>query len=317
MARLLRRFPHDFFLADCRDPIYINNYFELSQFYMDVASGNLASFTFLEPRWFKYLDYGASDQHPPHDVKLGEFLIAHLYASLRNGPKWNETLFLITYDEHGGFYDHVPTPLDDIPSPDGRTPPSGQPYFTFDRLGVRVPMLMISPWINKGTVVGEPVEQGVNKHYDHTSVAATLKKVWNMPNFLTKRDAWAATFENIVGMRNTPRTDCPESLPIPGSSAEYEKFKKQSLMTMEQVLKESMMAGVNKKHWSLPLSDLQKHVLAIARGLDDEFDREYITMHPNWLDEIGIQNEEEGSLYVQMQIKKWMAKMNTQYGDAV
>jgi len=79
---------------------------------------------------------------------------------------------LITYDEHGGFYDHVPTPLHDVPNPDGLT--SKKPKFDFKRLGIRVPALLISPWINKGTVIHKPDDE--SRHFDHTSLAATLKE---------------------------------------------------------------------------------------------------------------------------------------------
>lgn len=71
-----------------------------------------------------------------------------MYEALRSSPQWNESLLLITYDEHGGFYDHVVTPYIGIPSPDGIM---GQSNFAFDRLGVRVPMIAVSPWIRRGT----------------------------------------------------------------------------------------------------------------------------------------------------------------------
>ncbi len=78
---------------------------------------------------------------------IGELLIKRLYNAVRNSPQWNQTLFIITFDEHGGFYDHVPPPMN-VPNPDGlyATDPV---LFRFDRLGVRVPTLMVSPWINK------------------------------------------------------------------------------------------------------------------------------------------------------------------------
>jgi hypothetical protein len=76
--------------------------------------------------------------------------IKEIYETLRASPQWNQTLMVVTYDEHGGFFDHVPTPVDGVPSPDGIVGPP--PYnFTFDRLGVRVPAILISPWIEKGT----------------------------------------------------------------------------------------------------------------------------------------------------------------------
>lgn len=77
---------------------------------------------------------------------IGELLIKQVYNAVRNSPQWNTTLLIITFDEHGGFYDHVPPPMN-VPNPDGLN--SKDPAFNFDRLGVRVPTLMISPWINK------------------------------------------------------------------------------------------------------------------------------------------------------------------------
>jgi phospholipase C len=83
-------------------------------------------------------------------VANGQRLVKEVYETLRSGPQWNETLLIITYDEHGGFYDHVATPYAGVPNPDGLTGP--EPFFfKFDRLGVRIPTIMISPWIKKGT----------------------------------------------------------------------------------------------------------------------------------------------------------------------
>lgn len=80
----------------------------------------------------------------------GQKLVKEVYETLRSSPQWNETLLVITYDEHGGFYDHVKTPFVGIPNPDGNTGPAPG-FFKFDRLGVRVPTIMVSPWIQKGT----------------------------------------------------------------------------------------------------------------------------------------------------------------------
>jgi phospholipase C len=92
----------------------------------------------------------ANDDHPSHDVAEGQAFVKEVYEILRASPQWKDMLFIITYDEHGGFYDHVPTPADNVPNPDGLV--GGEPYyFDFKRLGVRVPTIMISPWINKGT----------------------------------------------------------------------------------------------------------------------------------------------------------------------
>ena len=114
---------------------------------------------------------------------------------------------MIIYDEHSGFYDHVPTPVTGVPSPDDMIGP--EPYkFQFDRLGVKVPAIFISPWIESGTVLHEPSGPQSSSQYEYSSIPATVKKIFNLPEFLTKRDAWAGTFEGLI-TRTTPRTDCP------------------------------------------------------------------------------------------------------------
>jgi phospholipase C len=104
----------------------------------------------IEPSYFDLKRMPANDDHPSHDVANGQKFVKEVYEALRASPQWNETLLVITYDEHGGFYDHVKTPYVNIPSPDGNTGPAPS-FFKFDRLGVRVPTIMVSPWIKKGT----------------------------------------------------------------------------------------------------------------------------------------------------------------------
>lgn len=104
----------------------------------------------VEQRFFDLLSIPGNDDHPSHDVSEGQKFIKEVYEALRASPQWPEMLFVIIYDEHGGFYDHVPTPVTDVPSPDDIVGP--EPYnFKFDRLGVRVPAILISPWIERGT----------------------------------------------------------------------------------------------------------------------------------------------------------------------
>ena len=114
------------------------------------------------------------------------------------------------YDEHGGFYDHVVPPSRDIPNPDGissptQGDPSFAPDFGFDRLGLRVPALIVSPWVKAGRVD--------STRYQHTSVLATLKKMFGLGAFLTQRDAAANTFEGLFNELDQPREDTPATLP--------------------------------------------------------------------------------------------------------
>ncbi|XP_072997111.1 non-specific phospholipase C1 [Typha latifolia] len=182
-------------------------------FKLHARLGKLPNYAVIEQRYFESEIFPANDDHPSHDVAKGQKLIKEIYETLRASPQWNETALLITYDEHGGFYDHVPTPVSGVPNPDGIIGPDPF-YFKFDRLGVRVPSILVSPWIEKRTVIHEPNGPTPQSHFEHSSIPATVKKLFNLnSNFLTKRDAWAGTFESYFSIRKSPRIDCPEKLP--------------------------------------------------------------------------------------------------------
>jgi phospholipase C len=178
------------------------------QFFEDAESGNLPNYSFIEPRYFPLplLTKGPNDQHPSHNVLRGERLIARCYNALRNGPGWKRTLFIITYDEHGGLYDHVAPPAA-VPPDDLR--PDG---FAFDRYGVRVPAILISPWIAQGTLVRPP--DGHPYPFDHTSILATLRKLFSLGAPLTARDAAAPDLTHALSLPE-PTNDGPAFVEIP------------------------------------------------------------------------------------------------------
>ncbi|KAG1331821.1 non-specific phospholipase C2 [Cocos nucifera] len=220
------------------------------------SKGSLPNYAVIEQRYFDSKLKPATDDHPSHDVYQGQMFIKEVYETLRASPQWNETLLVITYDEHGGFFDHVPTPVRGVPSPDGIVGPDPF-YFKFDRLGVRVPTIMVSPWIEKGTVIHGP--NGVpspTSEYEHSSIPATVKKIFDLPSsYLTARDAWAGTFEGIVLSRTEPRTDCPVQLPTPskirnGGANEDAKLSEfqQELMQLASVLNgDQLLASFEEK----------------------------------------------------------------------
>ncbi|KAJ4979175.1 hypothetical protein NE237_009955 [Protea cynaroides] len=204
--------PAALFLKSLRKLKHMINFHSYGlKFKLHAKLGKLPNYSVIEQRYFDVKLDPANDDHPSHDVALGQKFVKEVYETLRKSPQWNETALLITYDEHGGFYDHVPTPVAGVPSPDGIIGPAPF-YFKFDRLGVRVPTILISPWIEKGLVIHEPNGPTQYSQFEHSSIPATVKKLFNLKSdFLTKRDAWAGTFENYF--RDTPRTDCPEKLP--------------------------------------------------------------------------------------------------------
>jgi len=273
---------------------------QLKQFFNDCKSGTLPTYSFLEPRWFDMGDLGANDNHPPHNVALGEYLIANVYEALRKSPLWSQTLLIVTYDEHGGFYDHVPTPVANVPNPDGKV--STDPPFAFDRLGVRVPTMLISPWISKGVVIHEPnAEQQsgeVGSRWEHSSICSSLKRMFDLPEFLTKRDAWAAHFDTTIVMESRPRTDCPLELPLPGDqSLKAKKLLEFTTEVTPELIEQYEREG---RISTAPLTDLQYEFMMIASGLTPEID----------FDVYSLKTEHEGALYVRRQLELFFGKDN-------
>jgi len=165
-----------------------------TDFQAAAAAGTLPPYTFLEPSWSST----GNSQHPNYDVALGEQLIHDVYEALRAGPGWAQTLLVITYDEHGGCFDHVPPPWGAVP-PDTTT---GEFSFGFDRFGLRVPTVLVSPLIAPGTVFRVPAG---GTPLDHTSILKTVELRWDL-GALTARDAAAPDFGNVLTL-TTPRTD--------------------------------------------------------------------------------------------------------------
>jgi phospholipase C len=182
------------------------------QFLDDCAHDRLPRYSFVEPNYVDHPgplgDLAASDQHPDHDVREGERFIASIYNAIRtNANLWPKTALLVTYDEHGGTYDHVPPPACVADEPFvalASDTGTGQP-FHFDRLGVRVPAILASPWVSKGTVVD-------GRNFDHASIPATVMG-WLLPQHGSKnrsvRELNAETFLDLLSL-NTARPDCIE-----------------------------------------------------------------------------------------------------------
>lgn len=168
-------------------------------------------YIFIEPSYGHVLtDYkGGSSQHPLDDVTSGERLIKQVYEAIRNSPLWESSLLVVTYDEHGGFPDHV-IPPECVPPGDTGIDQNDH-HFHFDQLGIRVPAIIVSPYIPAHTI-----EHTV---YDHSSVPATVEEVFLGGAHLTARDAAAQTFTHLLTL-GAPRTggDAPPVLPEPANS---------------------------------------------------------------------------------------------------
>jgi len=190
-----------------------------SQFLQDCKRGTLPDYSFVEPNYSDH-DTGsgeavASDQHPDHNVQAGELLIASVYQAIKNNPSlWESTALLITYDEHGGIFDHVTPPAcpaDQFTASANATGTGRE--FKFDRLGVRVPAVLVSPWIAKGTVV--------DRVFDHASIPATVTKYFlgdsaqrsvrekNADVFIEPNSAPLDPNRNLLSLA-VMRNDCPD-----------------------------------------------------------------------------------------------------------
>lgn len=185
--------PLSFLLVHQWEPMNVARHKPMTQFFHDVTNTeHFPDFVFIEPA---YLEPGANDDHPSHDVLAGEALIASVYNALRiNEDLWNSTLLVVLFDEHGGFYDHV-TPPAAVP------PDHHQEEYTFDRLGVRVPALLVSPWFDNGVL---------HEVYDHTSLLRYLIDKWQLGP-LGDRAANAKTFASAL--LPTRRTDTIRVIP--------------------------------------------------------------------------------------------------------
>lgn len=158
-----------------------------AEFGRHVRSGRLPNYSFIEPRYYPnfFSNKLPSDQHPPHNMLYGEQLIAQVYNILRSAPSWERTLLLIIYDEHGGCFDHVRPP----PAvPPGGACPDG---FRFDRYGVRVPAVIVSPYVPPGSVIRPPARQDgtPSPPFEHASIQATLNALFDLGPPLTPRVA--------------------------------------------------------------------------------------------------------------------------------
>ena len=189
------------------------NFFSTNQFLEDAANGDLPTYSFIEPN----LWHGHNDMHPAYNANYpgmsfdprssllgGEAFLAMIYDAIRTsvssrGSNVFNTFVMVAFDEHGGTYDHVPPPL---APPPNRSAGAGQLGFTFERSGVRIPAIAISPWIDERIVV--------NDTFRSTSILATLRERWSLGKPFSDREAIAPTLRTVL-TRDAPRE--PETWP--------------------------------------------------------------------------------------------------------
>jgi phospholipase C len=193
--------PSPFYFPNFRNnPLQVARCVNNQQFFSDAAAGRLPSVSYLEEN-FSY-----QSEENPQDIAYGEAFLARVAGAVMHGPLWPKTALFVTYDEHGGYYDHVPPPAavppDAIP-PNLTLSSKGTFPAKFDRYGFRVPLMVISPW-------GQP-RYVSHRVADLTSILAFIERKWNLPP-MTRRDAAAWDLSDMFDV-SAPRLAKPPTLP--------------------------------------------------------------------------------------------------------
>jgi phospholipase C len=236
---------------------------DAASFLEDAARGRLPAVSWIDPNFkdFNLIGTPPNDDHPPSDVEHGQELVLLVYNALASSPLWEKTMLIVVYDEHGGFHDHVAPP---------QHPPDDDPV-TFSRYGVRVPALVVSPWVN-ATSVSRTL-------YDHTTIIKTiltrfapqeLDKLsgeaalahWlkdGHPHFMGKRVAAAADLGGLLSL------DRPRPAPDRGGLIEW--LSRRQAARLEGLMREpAQTLRPAEEHQA---SELQQGIIAAEQVMRD------------------------------------------------
>jgi phospholipase C len=224
---------------------------KIPSFLEDAAAGTLRSVSWIDPAFtnFNPLGFPVNDDHPMADIKDGQDLVLAVYNALAASPQWDRSLLIIAYDEHGGFYDHVPPPeaADDEPE-------------MFGRYGVRVPAIIVSPWIEPRTVS--------HTLFDHTSIIKTILLRFCPPALSEPRPAEGGRTRlglgpQYPGMRVVQASHLGELLTrtSPRPAPPHDALLRQAAARAGQGSAAGPSTGDN------PLNDLQQRILAATHEL--------------------------------------------------
>jgi phospholipase C len=229
---------------------------KIPSFLDDAAAGTLRQVSWIDPAFtnFNPLGFPVNDDHPPADIKDGQDLVLAVYDALAASPQWDRCLLVIVYDEHGGFYDHVPPPqaADDDPG-------------MFGRYGVRVPAIIVCPWIEPRTVS--------HALFDHTSIIKTIlsrfcPQALQEPQRAGTRRPGLSRSPHYPGLRVAQASHLGELLTraTPRPAPPREALVRQAAARAGRT--ETRPPGTSQEQrGSHPLNDLQKSILAAARQL--------------------------------------------------
>jgi len=184
---------------------YLGHVRSIDRFVADAAAGDLPAVSIVDP------DFASDSEENPQDIREGEAFAARIINAVLHGKGWSDTLLIWVYDEHGGYYDHVPPP--EAVEPDDRGPDGGGPW-RFDRYGFRVPAVIVSPYARPDYVS--------HVLHDHTSILKLIETKWNLPP-LTRRDAQADDLLDSVDLSGPPAFAVPPTLPRPSLTTENDE----------------------------------------------------------------------------------------------
>ena len=190
------------FIDYATDPKQAKHLTTADQFAIDAAAGNLPQVAFIDAS-FNEAAAVETDEHPPADIQLGEHFVWQQVQAVIKSPLWQSTVMFITYDEHGGLYDHVSPPAACVPDV---TPPRLNPEIgSFDRLGFRVPVIAVSPYARRHFVS--------HTVHSHTSILRFIEAKFGLPA-MTNRDANSDAMLDLFDFASAPNLEVPE-LPEP------------------------------------------------------------------------------------------------------
>jgi hypothetical protein len=247
--------PQSWVLKHQREPHNAARYFYIHQFFEDArgAAEEFPAFSFIEP---DFMGINENDDHPPHDIMKAEKLIADVYNAIRgNEDLWKSTLLIVFYDEHGGFYDHV--------EPPSAVPPDEhREEYSFDRLGVRVPSLLVSPWVDRRV---EAVQ------FDHTSVLKYLTEKWQLRPLPSRRVA-AARSIGVALTRMTARENTIQRIVLtldqlnpPDLDKEEEIF---GIVSAHHSALQQLCAHLKTALWERTAEDVPQRYASVARAVE-------------------------------------------------
>lgn len=241
------RFPQ---VLSLRGMVEASDYNQRKQFFRpmndlakDLKAGDAANYTWIEPKYGIFDSFKSGDsQHPLGSVNEGESLIRTVYNAVRSSSKWDKSLLLVVWDEHGGFFDHEGPPPSMPPGdhPWNRERASHPKDCKFDRFGPRVPAIIISPWLPQG--LGSKIFAG--KIFDHSSIVASLRDTFALGPALTARDgdapSWTAALLKSqraveAGTLRQKNQKLPDKVHTKNSSPKFKGPPSGSLLGFSQI----------------------------------------------------------------------------------